>query len=250
MVWVQTHTLVERNELAGYIIRRQTLPLALDAIPFASSMLSAFAEVDQLANVPGILTDHTLRRWLSEVPPRAVKENDERITRLHSQLWGDREWANRNGVTGEERGERLREKTAIAMSTQAHQAAADLRVIAKASLFGIKVDTSITFGEVTLRNMPLVAMGLAASGRITEQIMTQIKRPSEAELAKHRSDVTDLAHLVGAAYCDVFSCDQAIQKHILRLRDQLGKPQALALKGGEDRFRALVEKQIQSWKPS
>lgn len=53
-----------------------------------------------------------------------------------------------------------------------------------------------------------------------------LKRPSKNSRAfdDQRGDLFDLAHLVGAAYCDVFTCDKRVARRLADGREKLGFP--------------------------
>lgn len=54
------------------------------------------------------------------------------------------------------------------------------------------------------------------------------QNPQSKRFQRHQSDVHDWVHLVGAAYCDVFTCDRRVDYQIGNAREMLGKARQIS----------------------
>jgi hypothetical protein len=61
---------------------------------------------------------------------------------------------------------------------------------------------------------------------------------------RQRGDYYDLAHLVGAAYCDVFTCDAAVAKRLNGGREALGRAPPITAEGGIEALVRRIEEQL------
>jgi hypothetical protein len=61
---------------------------------------------------------------------------------------------------------------------------------------------------------------------------------------RQRGDYYDLAHLVGGAYCDVFTCDTRIVKRLDKGREALGRAPPIAAEGDVDALVHRIEEQL------
>lgn len=243
LVWMKSQSIIEQVELATLLLRRAGIEFELEQIPFANGMLAAFEGMQKINNIVAVLRDHRLQTWISHVSPDVVARNDESSRGLYRSLWPDRNFANQNGVSRSQLEAQRRAKTETALSEQARTAAGDLRILSRAANLGIPFKTNVAIDEISLSATPYLALQLEVFRHLAEEIMNAKKRPSQDQLIEHRSDVIDAGHFVGAAYCDIYSCDQAMQRHMRGLREQMGKAHALALRD-EGKFQTLVARQL------
>lgn len=57
----------------------------------------------------------------------------------------------------------------------------------------------------------------------------------------------DIAHLVGAAYCDVFTCDQLTQQRLANGRALIGKPRPITAVRGVGALNRRLLRQLAAW---
>jgi hypothetical protein len=70
------------------------------------------------------------------------------------------------------------------------------------------------------------------------------QNPDSERFKRHDSDMWDNLHLVGAAYCDIFSCDIATSSYLQNLREELGLPRQLTAEQGWEKFTDALEQAV------
>jgi hypothetical protein len=76
--------------------------------------------------------------------------------------------------------------------------------------------------------LPHIFQNIEAQSNFTKFLQPK-KEGSRSLTEKRESDVTDFGHLIGSAYCDVFSCDQRMKDFVQDARINMGKKPPLAI---------------------
>lgn len=102
-------------------------------------------------------------------------------------------------------------------------------------------------------SLPLNRLTHSAIHQVGKRITSQVDSGSAGFKSRYGSMAYDIQHLVGAAYCDLFTCDHRIDEAIGSYREVRGFARQLSMKrtGGREHFvRALRDQLDRRWEPA
>jgi hypothetical protein len=251
-VWTYTDNEVETREMEhavlDAILGRRTPPkfpaapsfLSLfhgwedEALVYALGHLSLAHYIDAIANSERVM--QSLGRW------RQLSAEGAR------RFYYDRKHA-RSQVTEEHMTATLDDKLRALLEAEALQAAARLSKLADS---GFHVDRGGgLYAPPTGSDVIKALGGFPDLGVVPYAFLVQrfIRNLADAMLAppsptstKHRGDLYDVTHLVGAAYCDVFTCDTRTAQRLDGGREMLDLPSPIS--GPAEVVNRLIAEQL------
>lgn len=221
------------------------IEVGADAKPFATSLLTAFHSIRPQAvaallaeREPALAMVRVLRQspaWHANFQART----DEYIEML-MMIRRNHEWATAQGWSDE----RKRQETAvnIRLSLWQRAEAADRRMTARGD--AAYAQKQRTLPEIRARLIELYETDpkampfMRVSQSFNEGANAHVEggqvvdgQPSRRLREAHESGPADWMHLVGAAYCDVFTCDGRVAGWLGDVRAALGLRRQLAVRG-------------------
>jgi hypothetical protein len=228
------------------------VPVDVASKPFAPSLLTAFRALDAAA-VSALLA--------AREPILALLKAQRRIDFDHyvgqfmqsaEQFRPDRQWAEAQGWTEQRRREETEYNIRVALRRRAQDADGRLTLRGD-SLYAKKKCSSGEVQDALVdvytrdpRAMPL----FRADRRFFDGAAVRVVRGRQESRSLHdalRGSLCDWLHLVGAAYCDVFTCDRAVSDWLRDLRSTLGLHPQLAVGGHAGGVGGFVAELMATW---
>jgi hypothetical protein len=225
-----------------------------DGEAFAPSLLTAFRA----------MSVENVRRLLSEPKPLLAlfDAKIDLVPRVNAfidllvQVAQDHQWADAQQWTDERKQDRMAYNIRVALRTAARSAdrrlalREDTAYAAKGCTGGDVQDLLVALYEREPRAMPLFRV----DRRFVEGASARIKRGevrdgrvSNAIRNALKGSLCDWIHVMGAAYCDVFTCDGAVSDWLGNLRTTMGLRPQLALQGHPGESEGFVQALIGTW---
>lgn len=232
IVWGYMGETLEHREADHWLGVLRGSAAGADFVPFAPSMLSAFGDMSPQEAEEWLAHGPTLPNLLA-LARSSEKRKQWSQASLESArtLKEDAEATALAGVSEEERSAKIEEKRRIHLRTLAQEA--QERAGGPASRR--EQDAFVERFE----SDPQSFRGVRAVGRITEDFSRRVRakedvrsKSSEREFGGTFGD--GIHARLGAAYCDVFTCDEITDRALGDLRDGFGLPRQISIHRGED----------------
>lgn len=254
VVWLrvpeEVHDAELENLLRGAVAGRQELP-RVPALPSMLSLLPYEREPEALAYA---LRKNSIREFVREIGTSRLMPRIEEFPRL-SVAASQRFWQDRNEGLADHTEEEMRavldQKWDANLVMQALEVNRRL-VLAHDPTYHLNrgallVPPDEAFVRATLRPLAQIKHLLPYAylqHKVTQNRSFQLaQRPTPASrrfASATRGDVFDQWHLVGAAYCDVFTCDAATSAALAGGRSELGRHSELVRAGAADVLAAQI----------
>lgn len=240
LVWCYMRQHTELAEAKYWLKVATGVTPAESATPFAPSMLRALASLrwDQISE---ILANPTLPRMIQDIrgPSPVWRDRARRFSmeQMADRFRQNKEWADQKGWTVEQKARNLAENREIRLR--------DFAMAAKEAMLGeddkefdwAGDDESLVAMFIEFVNKTPAAMpGLRTLEAFTDGFREAVwaMTPGSGAYKSLKSIFYDLAHLiVGAAYCDVFTCDRLVSRCLGNVREAaLGRQRQLAVEKG------------------
>jgi hypothetical protein len=250
IVWVRSRMTVERTEDERWTRLAAGVP-SPGPDPFAPSMGTAFDAIDGRA-VSAILASKCPVLSLLKTARLMEKRYTEAPFEAANTFRADRAWAEQQGWSEEKKRERTEQNVRTALRTRALEA--DRRLVARldASYLG-KTCTSGDVQDllVDLYDGDLQALPLFRIDRLFIEGFVAAALRKQAGSAKERDALGgsfyDNLHLIGAAYCDVFTCDRETSNWLGSFRTQIGRAPQLTVGGHARGVEGFVADLMSTW---
>jgi hypothetical protein len=253
VVWVRSrHGDAEDFEDELWTCVAAGVPVDVAAKPFAPSLLTAFRALDAAA-VSALLAAREPILALLKAQRRIDSDRYvDQFMQGAERFRPDRRWADAQGWTEQRRREETENNIRVSLRQRARDA--DGRLTLKGdSLYAGKTCSSGDVQDALVdtyardpRAMPL----FRADRRFFDGAAARVVRgqPGSKSLREAlRGSLCDWLHLVGAAYCDVFTCDRAVSDWLGDLRAPLGLRPQLAVGGHLAGVAGFVTELMASW---
>lgn len=242
---------VRRLEEEAWVRRAVRLPVA-QVTPFATSMPEAFAEIppelvaavlqqpEPLTYTMNVMRNHGLHKRHKDVAPdfaAALRENRARKEFQHVTTERGRAMVAQN---------RRRDLARLASVTICSLRRDDgaFGVQSEPPAFAQKLALDLYDSDASL--LPLFCIEAPYADGLTDGILR--RQPGSAkDVAALSGAAEDGLHLVGAAYCDTFTCDQATSSALGDIRVKLGRTRQLAAGGYPGGLGAFVRDLMATW---
>ncbi|MEO8796392.1 MAG: hypothetical protein ABI551_00780 [Polyangiaceae bacterium] len=184
---------------------------------------------------------HTLRELRGSDSWKALVEGHG--TELLSHMWPVRKFVDAKkaaGVTSEQIQREREANVRIQLRTEAMSAArrladvGDLEFAGRDKSKGNAIDLLEALYGSDPRAMPLFRLRhalIAGTAEKVERSRATHGQPSKSLVQELTSAFGDQMHIVGAGYCDVFTCDARVAKWAGNVREQMAMQRQLAVRG-------------------
>jgi hypothetical protein len=256
VVWLAPEHEVRRRELAHLLVETVRGRCGPPPIPTVPSFLSVFGgwESRALANALRNPTIAALQRELTA--DETTMRNLDSFRRLSIEtakdLYIDRSLALREN-TQEAIERRLDEKLRAGLLEEGCAVAEALRNDSSSGFFGdssgVLAPPNDEFVASTVRGLtdwkrlPYVFLWHRVNRNMSFEV-TRRRSIRSRRFQEQRGDYYDGAHLVGGAYCDVFTCDAEVARRLSRGRELLGRAPPIDGRGGVEAVLASLQSQL------
>lgn len=239
LVWVRTDNDVIKSEVVHAILDAVHGTRTAPPLPTAPSFLSMFDAMDteaasyalknpSLGNYVELLATEprltgSLSRFRTLSVESAKRFYDDRVAGLRQ-------------VTKDEMIEVLDQKLRASLAVDVRNAVEHLASNPSSGIHVLRNGMFVTptadevlamlNGFPDFKALPYVFLSQRVTRSMSFEILGTAKKRRNFE--KQRGDLYDIAHLVGAAYCDVFTCDTRVARRLERGRELIGFPPPIA----------------------
>ncbi len=228
IVWARSLLDLEEAEDEHWVKVAAGITPAVSVSAFAPSLLTAFRDLSHDAASKLLATKEPILALLDAIRTKGQDEEVGMMPQTAQAFRDNRAWADAEGWSAEKKDSETAYKRRVDLRTRAMEA--DRRMVARRDVeYAAKQCSS---GDVQDRLVELIEKNVQAMpcyrarARFNEGFLdTAVQRPgaSNKERGALRGSFHDLIHLsVGAAYCDVFTCDGLVGDWLGDLRQILG----------------------------
>lgn len=235
IVWVLSPVELDNAEDEYWVKRAAGVIPAEPANAFAPSLLSTLSDLTQESLAAVLANGATAESFVKAF--RAKGHDAEALLSAAQDFREDRAWADAQGWSDERKAEELGYKRRVELRTRAMEAdrrltkRGDAEYDAKSCTAGGVQDLLVSLFASDPRAMPCYRVRT----RFNQGFVAAALRrpgPSKGEAGALSGSFHDFIHVsAGAAYCDVFTCDDVVSGWLGNLRADLGLAAQLSVKG-------------------
>lgn len=252
VVWLLDQDEVLAWELDRFLRKAAGVFVEPTTIPSSPSLLHALLRYGEPADVPAMILDGTLSRVVEHVgASEQIRASLERFADLgphyNRLIFSDRKLAERDNLSDDELRAWLKAKLDRLLLDQAldrnRQLVADdqnYRILKNGfwvapdedfvrSAMSLLDESRDAFPAAFVFHEVIMNTGFRIARR--EHVGTKWFKSQDRE-----GDVFDWAHLIGAAYCDLFTCDRYTSECLAGIRGRLGRPKEITYRNDLSSF--------------
>lgn len=253
IVWVRSMADVQDREDEHWAKIAVSVKPSEQATPFAPSLLAAFQRLDGDALSELLAKREPVVALLDAIRTKGQGKEVASVLGVAQAFRDDRAWAKKVGWSADKQREETAYKRRVDLRKRAM--AADQRLVARGDLeYAAKECSGGDVQDLLVKlfdDDPTSLPCFRAVQRFDEGLIAfALKKQggSKSERDALSGSFHDLIHVsVGAAYCDVFTCDGNVSDWLGDLRDAIGLPHQLSVGRTDSGAKGFVEALMATW---